>query len=94
MMSKHTKNFEKSSEFSLVIIDFDYFDMLLVFFFTDGYFDFGEKVWQSSGELIEHFKWFIPKESLDHRTFPTMNDRIAYIKDEFSNVEEKNYSDR
>ena len=62
--------------------NYDYFDMLLVFFFTDGYFDFDEKVWRSSGELIEPSKWFVSKE-LNHRTFPTMNDRIAYIKDEF-----------
>ena len=57
-----------------------------MFFFTDGYFDFDEKAWRSSGELIEPSKWFVPKESSQnhHRTFPTMNDRIAYIKDEFS----------
>ena len=59
------------------------------FFFTDGYFDFDKKVWRSSGEFIEESNWFIPKESLDylnhydHRTYPTMNDRIAYVKDEF-----------
>ena len=53
-------------------------------FFTDGYFDFKESVWKSSNELIENSRWFVPTASEYYRTYPELNDRIAFIKEWFT----------
>ena len=52
-------------------------------FFTDGYFDFEDSVWKSSNELIENSRWYVPSISEYFRTYPALNDRIAFIKEWF-----------
>jgi len=47
------------------------------YFFTDGYFDFGEKLWKSDGKVIDDSRWY--KD--DFRVYPVLLDRFAYVKD-------------
>ena len=46
-------------------------------FFTNGYFDFSEKLWKSGDEIINDSKWSI---SDDYQIFPIMLDRLAFDK--------------
>ena len=51
-----------------------------VYFFTDGYFDFGEKLWKSGGKVIDDSRWY--KD--DVRMYPVLLDRFAYVKNKLS----------
>ena len=52
-------------------------------FFTDGYFDFEDKLWKSGGEIIDDSRWFTTnsgKNDPKGRKYPVLLDRFAYVK--------------
>ena len=50
-------------------------------FFTDGYFDFEEKLWRSDGEIIDNSRWYISDPSKNEfKKYPILLDRFAYVK--------------
>lgn len=49
-------------------------------FFTDGYYDFSEKLWKSDGEIISNSRWLIEQVIDEYQTYPIMLDRLAFDK--------------
>ena len=58
-------------------------EKIVVRFFTDGHYDFSDKLWKSDNENIPDSKWVNTHE---YRIFPMMLDRIAFVKWWFQNI--------
>ena len=55
-----------------------YFQQKLgLLFFTNGYYDFSEKLWKTGDEIISNSRWSTIDE---FHTYPIMLDRLAFDK--------------
>ena len=56
-------------------------------FFTDGYFDFNDKLWKSGEKIIDDSRWYIRDPSNNEfLTYPVLLDRFAFVKTNISQM--------